>query len=153
MVEAVEIVKQEGKEIDLFMVEIMEMKNKMGTDTKLVKGLVLDHGARHEKMPKEVKKCYILTCNVNLEYEKTEVNSGFFFSNAEQREKIMKAERKLTDEKCQKIIDLKKKVCDGKDFTFVVINQKGIDPLSLEMFARVLHFSINIYSSLFRKEL
>lgn len=31
-----------------------------------------DHGARHPDMPKRLKKCYILTCNVNLEYEKTE---------------------------------------------------------------------------------
>jgi len=31
---------------------------------------------------------------------------------------------------------LKKKVCDGTDKTFVVINQKGVDPLSLELLSR-----------------
>jgi T-complex protein 1 subunit zeta len=36
-----------GNEIDLHMVEIMEIKTKSDLDTKLVKGLVLDHGARH----------------------------------------------------------------------------------------------------------
>lgn len=34
------------------------------------------------------------------------------------------------------IIELKKKVCDGTDKTFVVINQKGIDPLSLDALAK-----------------
>lgn len=37
---------------------------------RLVKGLVLDHGARHPDMKKRVTNAYILTCNVSLEYEK-----------------------------------------------------------------------------------
>jgi T-complex protein 1 subunit zeta len=48
------------------MVEIMHMQHKLATDTKLVKGLVLDHGARHSDMPKKLTNCYILTCNVSL---------------------------------------------------------------------------------------
>ena len=39
-----------------------------------------------------------------------QVNSGFFYSNAEQREKLVAAERAVTDERVQKIIDLKHKV-------------------------------------------
>merc|ERR1711907_853649 len=35
-----------------------------------------------------------------------------------------------------KVIALKKQVCDGTDKNFVVINLLGIDPLSLDMFAR-----------------
>lgn len=49
----------------------------MGAETELIRGLVLDHGARHPDMPKFVKKCYILNLNVSLEYEKTEVNIIF----------------------------------------------------------------------------
>ena len=37
---------------------------------RLVRGLVLDHGARHPDMKKRVENAYILTCNVSLEYEK-----------------------------------------------------------------------------------
>lgn len=37
---------------------------------RLVKGLVMDHGARHPDMKKRVENAYILTCNVSLEYEK-----------------------------------------------------------------------------------
>jgi T-complex protein 1 subunit zeta len=46
------------------------------------------------------------------------------------------AERDFILQRCQKIIDLKKKLCDGTDKTFVVINQKGIDPMSLDMLAK-----------------
>jgi T-complex protein 1 subunit zeta len=109
----------------------MHMQHKLSTDTKLVKGLVLDHGGRHPDMPKRLTNCYILTCNVSLEYEKTEVNSSFFFSNAEDREKLSRSERRFTDERCQKIIALKKKVCDGTDKSFVVLNEKGVDPICL----------------------
>jgi T-complex protein 1 subunit zeta len=49
----------------------MEMGHRSDTDTILVRGLVLDHGARHPDMPKRLENAYILTCNVSLEYEKT----------------------------------------------------------------------------------
>merc|ERR1711990_477660 len=126
-----------GEQIDLHMVEIMHMKHKLTTETKLVRGLVMDHGSRHPDMPKKLEKCYILTCNVSLEYEKSEVNAGFFYSSAEQREKLVESERRFTDEKVKKIIELKKQVCTEENKkTFVVINQKGIDPPSLEMLAK-----------------
>lgn len=53
------------------MVEIMEMQHRTDMETSLIRGLVLDHGARHPDMPKKVTNAYILTCNVSLEYEKT----------------------------------------------------------------------------------
>merc|ERR1712066_612819 len=93
-------------------------------------------GARHPDMPKRLEKCYILTCNVSLEYEKREVNAGFFYSSPEQRDKLVESERKFTDEKVKKIIELKRKVCTEENKkNFVIINQKGIDPPSLEMLA------------------
>ena len=79
--------------IDLHMVEVMHMQHKLSTESKLIKGLVLDHGARHQEMPSKMENCYIMTLNVSLEYEKTEVHSGFFWSNAEQREKLIHSER------------------------------------------------------------
>lgn len=83
LVDAVDTISQEGKPLDLHMVEIMHMIHKLGTDTRLVRGLVLDHGARHANMPSKLNNCYILTCNISLEYEKTEVNGSFFYSSAE----------------------------------------------------------------------
>ena len=37
----------------------------------LIRGIVMDHGARHPDMKKRVEDAYILTCNISLEYEKT----------------------------------------------------------------------------------
>jgi chaperonin GroEL (HSP60 family) len=148
----------------------MHMRHKLDQDTRLVRGLVLDHGARHPDMPKRLEvgapfeagslgreagqgavranhahpfpqpqpppspahptsphptphpptppptrrapfqNCYILTANISLEYEKAEVNAGFFYSSAEQREKLVAAERAYTDERCRKVIELKHKV-------------------------------------------
>ncbi|EFJ08216.1 hypothetical protein SELMODRAFT_161138 [Selaginella moellendorffii] len=136
VVNAVLCVKKPQEPLDLFMVEIMHMRHKFDTDTRLVEGLVLDHGSRHPDMKKRVDNAFILTCNVSLEYEKSEINAGFFYSNAEQREKMVAAERKQVDDKVMRIIALKKQVCDGTDKSFVVINQKGIDPISLDLFAK-----------------
>ncbi|ORY33410.1 putative t-complex protein 1 zeta subunit (tcp-1-zeta) [Naematelia encephala] len=128
--------------IDLHMIEVMKMQHKTDTDTQLIRGLVMDHGARHPDMPKRVENAYILTLNVSLEYEKTEVNSGFFYSSAEQREKLVESERRFVDAKLKKIVELKNLVCDQavgsgeKPKGFVVVNQKGIDPMSLDVLVK-----------------
>lgn len=119
------------------MVEIMKMQHRTASDTQLIRGLALDHGARHPDMPKRVENAFILTLNVSLEYEKSEINSGFYYSTAEQRDKLVESERKFVDSKLKRIVDLKKEVC-GNDPKkgFVVINQKGIDPLSLDVLVK-----------------
>lgn len=68
--DAVLTIRREGEPIDLFMVEVMAMQHKTAAESKLIKGLVLDHGSRHPDMPKRLENCYILICNVSFEYEK-----------------------------------------------------------------------------------
>ena len=123
-----------------------------------------------------------------------QVNSGFFYSNAEQREQLVAAERAVTDDRVHRIIELKQQarsarwspctpastagrgsacrmqpcrqpciqagdaqpeqapqrraghaaeaargrtqVCGSSGDGFVVINQKGIDPISLDLLAK-----------------
>ncbi|WWC72051.1 T-complex protein 1, zeta subunit [Kwoniella pini CBS 10737] len=138
-------VNEDGKRdpIDLHMIEIMKMQHKTDTDTTLIKGLVLDHGARHPDMPKRVENAFVLSLNVSLEYEKTEVNSGFFYSSADQREKLVESERRFIDLRLKKVVEFKNQVCDTavgetteKPKNFVIINQKGIDPMSLDILAK-----------------
>ncbi|OZJ03544.1 hypothetical protein BZG36_04170 [Bifiguratus adelaidae] len=138
VVDAVMAIQREGEPIDLHMVEIMKMQHRSDTDSRLIRGLVLDHGARHPDMLKKVTDAFILTLNVSLEYEKSEINSGFFYSTPEQREKLVESERKHVDDKVRQIVDFKNTVCSGgnKDKGFVIINQKGIDPLSLDLLAK-----------------
>ena len=122
--------------VDLNMVEIMTMQRKLGSDSRCINGIVLDHGGRHPDMPKVLNNCHIMTCNVTFEYEKTEVQSGFFYSSAEEREKLVESERKWLDERCRRVIEFKRSVCKDDTEGFVMINQKGIDPLSLDIFAK-----------------
>lgn len=137
LVDAVLAIYQPPAKPDLHMIEIMTMQHRTSADTQLIRGLALDHGARHPDMPRRVENAHILTLNVSLEYEKSEINSGFYYSSADQREKLVESERRFVDDKLRKIVDLKKEVCGNDPKSgFVIINQKGIDPLSLDVLAK-----------------
>jgi T-complex protein 1 subunit zeta len=101
---AIRVMNKDGAQpLDLHMIEIMvsltllfslfseqEMQHESEMDSVLVRGLVLDHGARHPDMPKRCENAFILTCNVSLEYEKTCVStfclqSIFVLQGGEQR--------------------------------------------------------------------
>jgi len=118
--------------IDLHMIEIMHMRHGAATDTRFIDGLVLDHGARHPNMSKRSENVAIFVCNVSLEYEKSMDNSTMMYKNADERRKLVLAERKFTDDKVKQIIAFKEATV-GKDGAFVVINQGGIDPISLDL--------------------
>ncbi|CDJ45063.1 TCP-1/cpn60 family chaperonin, putative, partial [Eimeria tenella] len=137
LVEAMGCLYRPGEPLDLFMLEVLHMKHRLVDETKLIKGMVLDHGCRHPDMPKRMQNCFVLTLNVSLEYEKSEVAAGFFYSSAQQRQQLAAAERSFTDAKVQKIIDFKRSVCTPQNNRhFLLLNQKGIDPPSLDMLAK-----------------
>mmetsp|Transcript_29241 Transcript_29241/g.41034 ORF Transcript_29241/g.41034 Transcript_29241/m.41034 type:complete len:536 (+) Transcript_29241:30-1637(+) len=138
IVDAVRTIHKDNQPLDLHMVEIMHMRHKTAFDTRFVDGLVLDHGARHPNMGHRMDNVFILILNVSLEYERSENTAGLYWKNAEERAKMVAAERKFTDDKVRQVIAFKKEVCQGenKDASFVVINQKGIDPTSLDMLAQ-----------------
>ena len=99
--------------------------------------------------------CHVCCCS--------EINAAFTYKTAAEREKLVIAERKFTDERVQKVIDLKKKVrsggvngggvvafepylhllsqvCDGTNKGFVVINQKvSPDLLLTQKISSILH--------------
>ncbi|KAG9391839.1 Chaperonin Cpn60/TCP-1 [Carpediemonas membranifera] len=128
---AVMTIHQEGKAIDLHMVEIMAMPSGRDMDTQLIRGLVLDHGSRTAGRSAKSKNVHILTMNVSLEYEKTEDSSTMTYNNPEQRAQLAAAERQFVEERVNKIIELKKQVIGDSEESFMVINQKGIDGPSL----------------------
>lgn len=137
VVDAVYAVAEDGKEVDLHMVEVMHMRHRLSSDTRFVNGIVLDHGGRNNDMPKYLESAYILTCNVSLEYERSELTTGFYYKDPSEKARMVEAERKMTDDRVRQIIELKKKVCTKENGrAFVVINQKGIDPIALEMLAK-----------------
>lgn len=63
-------------------------------------------------------------CNETIACVHREVNSGFFYKSADERDKLVKAERKFIEDRVKKIIDLKNKVCGDTKKGFVVLNQK-----------------------------
>uniref|UniRef100_A0A667IDV2 Chaperonin containing TCP1 subunit 6B n=1 Tax=Lynx canadensis TaxID=61383 RepID=A0A667IDV2_LYNCA len=128
VVDSILAIKKQDEPIDLFMVQIMEIKHKSETDRSLIRGLVLDHGVRHPDMEKKKKSRRFIHPHIS------EFRLFFFYESAEEREKLVKAERKFIEDRVTKIIELKKKVCGDSDKGFVVINQKGIDPFSLDKF-------------------
>ncbi len=135
VVDAIQTIYTKDAPLDLNRVEIITMERQSAMDSRFVRGLVLDHGGRHPDMPKVLKNVHIMTCNISLEYEQTETQAGFVYSTAEEREKLVESERKWLDERCRKIVTFKRSVC-GPDETFCIINQKGVDPLSLDIFAK-----------------
>lgn len=141
VVSAMMCISEEDVPIDLHMIEIMSMEHKSGSESTFIDGLVMDHGARHPDMPKSMTNVHLLTCNVSMEYEKTEIASGFYYSSAEEREKMVDSERKFTDEKVMQLIEFKRRVCKEGE-SFAVLNQKGIDPVSLDMLAKEGIFAV-----------
>ena len=135
-VDAVLTIYNEGKVVDLERIEILQINSRTEADSKWIRGLVLDHGARHPDMPKIVHNAFILLCNINLEHERSETNSSFNYNCIEKKEEISINERDLIDRRVNKIIQLKRSVCNGKKRGFVVINQKGIDSVSLDLLAK-----------------
>eukprot|EP00746_Dinoflagellata_sp_MGD_P150844 gnl/MRDRNA2_/MRDRNA2_82622_c0_seq1.p1 gnl/MRDRNA2_/MRDRNA2_82622_c0~~gnl/MRDRNA2_/MRDRNA2_82622_c0_seq1.p1 ORF type:complete len:532 (+),score=32.87 gnl/MRDRNA2_/MRDRNA2_82622_c0_seq1:106-1596(+) len=133
---AMTISNEKDGSLDLQLIEFIQMRHKFSSDTKLIKGLVLDHGSRHPEMPRQLEQCFILSCNISMEYEKSEVNSGFFYTNVHEKEKMFEAERQLVDMKVKAVIKLKREVCKDNHKSFVVINQKGIDLISLDLLAK-----------------
>lgn len=63
------------------------------------------------------------------------MNAGIYYDSAEKRQQMVDEEHRFVNDRVQKIIDLKRTVCDAPGKHFVVINQKGIDPESLQLFA------------------
>jgi len=135
VVDAIQTIYVEDQPLDLNRVEILTFCRHTADTSRFVRGLVLDHGGRHPDMPSELRNVHIMTCNVSLEYEQTETQAGFAYSSAEEREKLVESERIWLDERCRKIVALKKQVCKDAE-TFCIVNQKGVDPLSLDIFAK-----------------
>uniref|UniRef100_A0A669PDP6 Chaperonin containing TCP1 subunit 6B n=1 Tax=Phasianus colchicus TaxID=9054 RepID=A0A669PDP6_PHACC len=86
--------------------------------------------------PIDLHMVEIMEMKHKSETDTTEVSAGFFYKSAEEREKLVKAERKFIEDRVSKIIDLKRRVCGDSDKGFIVINQKGIDPFSLDALAK-----------------
>ncbi|EPR80052.1 T-complex protein 1 zeta subunit [Spraguea lophii 42_110] len=134
VVKALTKIKTENGIPDTNMVEVLKMPEGDIADSQLINGLVLDHGGRHHAMPTKMKDVIIMITNISLEYEKPEINAGFYYSSAEERDKLVGSERQFIYERAKRIAEFGRELKNqGK--SLLVITEKGIDPVSLEVLA------------------
>uniref|UniRef100_G1LMQ5 Uncharacterized protein n=1 Tax=Ailuropoda melanoleuca TaxID=9646 RepID=G1LMQ5_AILME len=92
---------------------VTDVKHKSEMNTSFIRSLVLDQRAWQPDVKKKSRRfIHPHMCNVPHEYEKKkEVNSGFFKTRIQKREKLVKAERRFIEDTIKNMTELKKKVC------------------------------------------
>jgi len=129
-VEAVlDVAEKVGDEIRVDLDDIM-VEKKPGesvTDTKLIKGIILDKEVVHPGMPKRVENAKIALLDTALEVEKTEFDAKINIETPEQMESFLKEEENMLREMVDKI---------AKSGANVLVCQKGIDDMVQHFLAR-----------------
>jgi thermosome len=97
------------------------------TDTKLIKGLVLDKEVVHPGMPKRVEKARIALLDTALEIEKTEFDAKINIETPEQMEAFLHEEENMLRDMVEKVAATEANV---------VVCQKGIDDMVQHFLAR-----------------
>ncbi|MGQ9542627.1 MAG: thermosome subunit beta [Candidatus Bathyarchaeia archaeon] len=111
-------------------IEDVKIEKKAGgsiSDTRLVKGLVVDKEIVHARMPKRVEDAKIALIVKPFEIEKPEFDSKLSIENPEQLEAFMKREEKLLEEMVEKLAST------GANVLFC---QRGIDDSAQYYMAR-----------------
>ena len=97
------------------------------TDTKLIKGIVLDKEVIHPGMPKRVEKAKIALLDSPLEVEKTEFDAKIHIESPDEMEAFLHEEENMLREMVDKI---------DKAGANIVLCQKGIDDMVQHFLAR-----------------
>ena len=118
---------EEGYRVDVDDVKVEKKPGESVTDTKLIKGIVIDKEVVHPGMPKRVENAKIALLNCPLEIEKTEFDAKINIESPEQMEAFLKEEERMLQEMVNKIASVSANV---------VICQKGIDDAAQHFLAR-----------------
>jgi len=116
-----------GLKVDVDDVKVEKKPGGSLTETKLVRGIVLDKEVVHPGMPKRIENARIALLNCPLEVEKTEFDAKIHIETPEQMEAFMKEEERMMREMVEKIR------AAGAN---VVLCQKGIDDMVQHFLAR-----------------
>jgi chaperonin GroEL (HSP60 family) len=130
VVEAVlDVAEKVGDEfrVDLDDIMVEKKKGESVTDTKLIKGIILDKEGVHPGMPKRVENAKIALLDTALEVEKTEFDAKISIETPEQIESFLKEEENMLQEMVDKI---------AKSGANVLVCQKGIDDMVQHFLAR-----------------
>ena len=113
--------------VDLDDIMVEKKAGESITDTKLIKGIVLDKEVVHAGMPKRIENAKIALINCPLEVEKTEFDAKINIETPEQMEAFLREEENMLKDMVEKI------AAAGAN---VVICQKGIDDMAQHFLAR-----------------
>jgi thermosome len=116
-----------GYEVDLDMIKIEKKPGASITDTRLIKGLIIDKEVVHDGMPKIVKDATIGLLNAAMEIEKTEFDSKISIETPDQMQAYLDQEEKMLRDMVAKVKDA------GIN---VLLCQKGIDDMVQHFLAR-----------------
>jgi thermosome len=130
VVEAVlDVAEKVGDEyrVDLDDIMVEKKPGESVTDTKLIKGIVLDKEVVHPGMPKRVEKARIALLDMALEIKKTEFDAKINIETPEQMETFLKEEENMLRDLVDRI---------AKTGANLLICQKGVDDLVQHFLAR-----------------
>jgi len=113
--------------VDLDNIKVEKKPGASITETKLIKGLIIDKEVVHDGMPKRVKDAKIGLLNAPMEIEKTEFDSKIAIETPEQMQAYLDQEEKM-------LRDMVKKVKDAG--INVLFCQKGIDDMVQHFLSR-----------------
>ncbi len=116
-----------GYTVDLDMIKIEKKPGASLTDTRLVRGLIIDKEVVHDGMPKQIKDASIGLLNAAMEIEKTEFDAKISIETPEEMQAYL-------DQEEQMLRDMVKKVKDAG--ISVLFCQKGIDDMVQHFLAR-----------------
>jgi archaeal chaperonin len=121
--------KREGEtySVDLDNVKVEKKPGGSTSDTKLIKGIVLDKEVVHAGMPKRVEDAKIALVNSALEIEKTEFSAEIRINDPMQMKKFLNEENSMLSAMVDKIVSVKANV---------LICQKGIDDIAQHFLAK-----------------
>jgi archaeal chaperonin len=130
-VDAMSTVLEENKEgkysVDLDNVKVEKKSGGSISDTKLIKGIVLDKEVVHAGMPKRIEGAKIALVNSPLEIEKTEFSAEIRINDPTQMKRFLDEENSMLSAMVDKITAV------GAN---VVICQKGIDDIAQHYLAK-----------------
>ncbi|MDH5419196.1 MAG: thermosome subunit beta [Candidatus Bathyarchaeota archaeon] len=113
--------------VDLDDIMVEKKPGESITDTKLIKGIVLDKEVVHPGMPKRVEKARIALLDTALEIKKTEFDAKINIETPEQMETFLKEEENMLRDLVDRI---------AKTGANLLICQKGIDDMVQHFLAR-----------------
>ena len=120
--------KQDGEsEADIDNIQVEKKHGGSVSDTKLIKGLILDKERVHPRMPKVLKNARIALVDSAIEIKKTEVEAKIQIRDPMQMQKFLDEEEKTLKTMVDKV---------RKSGANVLICEKGIDDLAQHFLAK-----------------